>query len=157
MDYQPQPIDTSKIELGPELVELTEYLARNTHEVWARGRIIEGWRYGPRRDDANRLHPGLVPYSELTEGEKQFDRDTALETLKVILASGYRIEPPAIIPAGAAPAAEPDARSLGLVQLLDLWQSWARETRDGRPRAPRAYAALGERALELGENLLAYD
>src|SRR5687768_17723960 len=113
MDYQPQPIDTSKIVLGPELVELTEYLARNTHEVWARGRISEGWRYGPRRDDANRLHPGLVPYSELTEGEKQFDRDTALETLKVILASGYRIEPPAPAVTDGAIHGDPDAASIG--------------------------------------------
>ena len=101
MEYEPRPIDTSKIVLGPELVELTEYLARNTHEVWARGRIAEGWRYGPQRDDAGRLHPGLVPYGQLSEGEKQFDRDTALETLKVILASGYRIEPPAP-PSGSA-------------------------------------------------------
>jgi hypothetical protein len=90
-DYEPQPIDTSAVELPADLLELTERLAENTHEVWARQRIADGWTHGPERDDAQKHHPCLVPYAELSEGEKQYDRNTALETLKMILALGYEI------------------------------------------------------------------
>ena len=95
MDYEPKPIDTAGVQLTPDLLELTEVLARNTHDVWARQRMSEGWRYGPRRDDARKEHPLLVPYEQLSEAEKQYDRNTALETLKLIRALGYRILPPA--------------------------------------------------------------
>jgi hypothetical protein len=92
LNYQPQPIDTSQVTLDSEVEALLELLARNTHEVWAQQRIADGWRYGPRRDDATKEHPDLVPYDELTEGEKQYDRATALSTLLTITALGYRIE-----------------------------------------------------------------
>jgi RyR domain len=82
------------VELGPEILELTELLARHSHDVWARQRLAEGWRYGPRRDDGRKEHPCLVPYEELPESEKQYDRSTALETLKAITALGYRITRP---------------------------------------------------------------
>jgi hypothetical protein len=90
--YKPEPIDTSKVQLSDEILELTERLAENAHEVWAQRRMAEGWRPGPRRDDAKKEHPSLVPYKDLPEGEKEYDRSTALETLKVLLALGYRVE-----------------------------------------------------------------
>ncbi len=92
MSYQPKPVDTSSITLPEELNALTEYLAKNTHEVWAAQRIADGWQHGEERDDVHKLHPCLVPYTELPESEKAYDRQTALETLKVILALGYHIE-----------------------------------------------------------------
>ena len=64
------------------------------HDVWARQRLTDGWRYGPRRDDAAKKHPGLIPYDQLSEAEKEYDRQTALETLKAISAFGYRIDKP---------------------------------------------------------------
>lgn len=91
MPYQPQPINTAEIELPEAVKALSELLAKNAHEVWAQGRFAEGWRYGPSRDDIKKLHPGLIPYEELSEGEKQYDRNTAIETLKVMLVLGYRI------------------------------------------------------------------
>lgn len=91
MDYRPNPIDTSGVRVPPEVRDLTEQLARNTHEVWARGRMAEGWRFGPNRDDEAKTHPGLVPYDELPESEKDYDRNTAMETVRAILALGYRI------------------------------------------------------------------
>jgi hypothetical protein len=94
MDYQPNPIDTSRVTLPSEVSELTELLARNAHDVWARQRIADGWRWGPARDDSRKEHPGLVPYAELTESEKELDRHTAMETLRVILALGFRVVPP---------------------------------------------------------------
>ncbi|MDE5656154.1 MAG: Ryanodine receptor Ryr [Muribaculaceae bacterium] len=90
-EYIPQPIDTSDVELPAELTPLIEDMARNVHEVWAQNRISEGWTYGPVRDDALRHHPCLVPYDELPESEKQYDRATSQETLKLILKSGFLI------------------------------------------------------------------
>ena len=89
--YQPKPIDTSDIVLPEELSELMERMAENVHEVWARGRIDEGWSHGPRRNDTLRQTPCLVPYAALSEEEKEYDRRTAAETLKMILSMGYRI------------------------------------------------------------------
>ncbi len=89
--YRPDPIDTSGVELSDDVLALGELLARNTHDVWARQRLADGWRYGPRRDDGRREHPDLVAYDELPESERQYDRDTALQTLKAIVALGYRI------------------------------------------------------------------
>ncbi len=91
MPYIPHPIDTSKTTLPPRLVELTERLAENTHEVWAQQRLAEGWTHGPSRNDTLKQHPGLVPYAELSETEKEYDRRTALETLRLILHLGYEI------------------------------------------------------------------
>lgn len=90
--YQPKPLDTSKIKLPAELDKLLEQLARNTHEVWSAQRLQDGWQFGPERNDDKRLHPGLVPYEELSESEKQHDRNTSQETLKAILAAGFTIE-----------------------------------------------------------------
>lgn len=89
--YTPNPIDTSSIKLPDELTALTEELARNVHEVWAQGRITGGWRYGATRDDKLKLHPCLVPYEQLSESERTFDRNTAIETLKMIKALGFDI------------------------------------------------------------------
>lgn len=90
--YQPKPVDTEGIALPEELVELTEHIAENVHDIWALGRIREGWRYGPVRDDAAKTTPCLVPYGDLPDGEKEYDRRTAMETLRLILKLGYRIE-----------------------------------------------------------------
>lgn len=92
MNYTPRPIDTSLVELTPELLQLTELLAENTHDQWAVGRIKEGYVYGPVRDDVQKHHPCLVPYDQLPESEKTYDRVTAMETIKVLLALGYTIE-----------------------------------------------------------------
>ncbi|MEZ5534296.1 MAG: RyR domain-containing protein [Thiolinea sp.] len=90
--YQPKPLDTDAVKLPEELEELLEQLAENTHEVWAEQRLRDGWDYGERRDDGERLHPCLVPYDELPEEEKAYDRNTAREVLKAILAAGFTIE-----------------------------------------------------------------
>jgi ryanodine receptor 2 len=94
VEYDPEPIDTSRVALGEQVLQLRELLAKNAHDVWARQRLREGWRYGAVRDDARKEHPCLVPYEQLPESEKEYDRATALETLRAILALGYRIEGP---------------------------------------------------------------
>ncbi len=94
MMYDPQPIDTRHVEIPAEIRDLIERLAENTHDVWARQRMSEGWTYGPRRDDTLKQNPCLVPYGDLSETEKEYDRKTALETIKLLLALGCQIAPP---------------------------------------------------------------
>ena len=91
INYVPQPMDTSDILLPDELNGLIEQMAKNVHEVWAQSRIEQGWTYGKERNDALKPHPCLIPYEELPEGEKAYDRDTALGTLKLITKLGFRI------------------------------------------------------------------
>lgn len=71
--------------------ELLEELAKNVHDQWSRGRIAEGWTYGPERNDALKQTPCLVPYEQLPEIEKEYDRNTALQTIKFLLEKGYKI------------------------------------------------------------------
>ncbi len=89
--YKPNPIDTSDIILDKEILKLADMLAKNTHEVWAKNRISEGWTYGKERNDEIKTTPCLVPYEELSENEKNYDMDTSLETLKLIKKLGYKI------------------------------------------------------------------
>ena len=89
--YVPQPMDTSDVQLPQELNELVEKMARNVHEIWAQSRISQGWTWGPERSDALKHHPCLVPYEDLPEVEKAYDRDTALGTLKLICKLGFKI------------------------------------------------------------------
>lgn len=89
--YIPQPIDTSNVALPEELVQLSEMIAENVHEVWARDRMNQGWTYGEHRDDKLKQTPCLIPYNELPEEEKEYDRNTSQETLKLILKLGFKI------------------------------------------------------------------
>ncbi len=90
--YKPNPVNTDNIKLPEELLALTEMIAENVHDNWAVGRIADGWVYGKVRDDDKKTSPCLIPYSELSESEKEYDRKTAFETLKLIIALGYKIE-----------------------------------------------------------------
>ncbi len=90
-DYVPQPMDTNDVRLPEELNGLVEQMAKNVHEVWAQTRIQQGWTYGPERNDALRHHPCLVPYEDLPESEREYDRNTSIETLKLICKLGFKI------------------------------------------------------------------
>ena len=91
MEYNPKPINTKDVVLDNEILELAEVLAKNTHDVWAEGRMKEGWKYGEYRNDNLKTTPCLVPYEKLPESEKEYDKKTAIETLKLIKKLGYKI------------------------------------------------------------------
>ena len=91
-NYIPQPIETSDIQLPEELNPLLEAMAKNVHEIWAKERLAQGWTYGEKRDDAQKHHPCLVAYEDLPEEEKVYDRNTSVETLKLILKLGFKID-----------------------------------------------------------------
>ena len=90
--YIPQPIDTSDVKLPVELEQLVERMSKNVHEVWSETRIQQGWTYGEQRNDVLKTHPCLVPYEDLPEAEKEYDRNTSIGTLKLIMKLGFKIE-----------------------------------------------------------------
>jgi hypothetical protein len=91
--WKPDPVDTSGVELPAELMLLIEQLAENAHDNWAKLRLSEGWAWGSTTDPAHKRHRLLVPYEELSEQDKEPDRILAVQTLKVVLAFGFRIVP----------------------------------------------------------------
>ena len=92
MKYNPKPVNTSDVKLSEDLLALTELIAENVHDTWSLSRMNEGWVYGEVKDSIKKTTPCLVPYNELPEEEKEYDRKTALETLKLIVKLGYNIK-----------------------------------------------------------------
>jgi class 3 adenylate cyclase/tetratricopeptide (TPR) repeat protein len=162
VEYKPAPFDVSGVNLSRDILELTELLARNTHDRWAKLRFAEGWRRGPERSDQRKEHPGLIPYDQLSEAEKEYDRQTVLEAIKTLLAMGYAIQPPTRVDR-ASNASSSRLRS----ELQDLEASvaqshvtlqrlWRERDADSWLDAQN-YKQLARRILEIGEPLLAYD
>lgn len=89
--YEPKPIDLTDVELTEDLADLREAIAENAHDVWAVERLAQGWTHGPQRDDNLKQTPCMVPYSQLPDSEKKFDRDMAMNTLKLVKKLGYDI------------------------------------------------------------------
>ena len=89
--YSPNPVDTKSVDLPKGLEPLVEEMSKNVHEVWAQTRISQGWTYGEERNDTEKKHPCLVPDEELPEEEKEYDRNTSVETIKLILKLGFKI------------------------------------------------------------------
>lgn len=89
--YIPKPVDLSDVVLSEDLCELREAIAENAHDVWAAERQAQGWTYGPQRDDSKKQTPCMIPYSELPDSEKKFDREMAMNTLKLVQKLGYDI------------------------------------------------------------------
>lgn len=90
-EYSPRPIDISDVVLSPEIIELREAIAENAHEIWAQNRKAEGWTYGPERNDALKQTPDMVPYAQLPESEKLYDREMAMQTISLMRKLGYDI------------------------------------------------------------------
>lgn len=90
-EYEPHPIDVDSIPLDGDLEELQEAIAENAHDVWAKARIKDGWTYGKERNDAEKHHPDLVPYTALPEEEKEYDRIMAFNTIKLVKKLGFDI------------------------------------------------------------------
>lgn len=93
--YTPDLPDLSTVEIPEELTPLVEQIAEHVHDVWALGRIMEGWAYGEARDDEAKKHPCLLPYCDLPDSEKEYDRNTAMSTVQLLLSLGWTLTPPA--------------------------------------------------------------
>jgi class 3 adenylate cyclase len=161
--YNPKPLDTSQIQLSDEILRLTEFLAENAHDVWAKERLNQGWTHGPHRDDEKKEHPCLIPYRELPEYEKKFDRNAAQEVIKTLLSLGYRktqAETDSVV--GGGELEEKAANTLAYIkkakvtvpELRRLWEEriplvWFRNV--------QIYRRAVDKALQLGEAFLAFD
>ena len=89
--YDPSPIGLDDVVLSDDLTELQEAIAENAHEIWAYNRKQEGWTYGPERDDAKKLHPDMIAYNKLPESEKLYDREMAMNTIKLLKKLGWKL------------------------------------------------------------------
>lgn len=163
MNYIPEPIDTAKVIIDTEHLKLTELLAKNTHEIWADQRLKDGWKYGKERDDNLKLHPCLIPYEELPDSEKEYDRLTAMGVIKTLLALGYTIEGKGIIPQKTDSEQDKaiitilnDLKNRNQINIYSLLNIH-RQTIKIRPHSPALYIVLSEAILQLGEPLIAYD
>ena len=137
-NYTPSPIKTDDVKLAPELLNLTETIAANVHDVWSVGRIADGWIYGENRDDEKKTTPCLVPYDELPESEREFDRKTALETVKLIKKLGFHIT-----------KEDPERISLNLAKAY-TYIAFLHKIHNEPENAGTYYL----KALEIGENLV---
>jgi class 3 adenylate cyclase len=161
--YNPRPLDTSQIQLSEEILRLTEFLAENAHDVWAKERLNQGWKHGPHRDDEKKEHPCLVPYKELPEYEKKFDRSAAQEVIKTLLSLGYRktqAEVDTVVGGGELEEKASNTLSyikkakISVPELRRLWEErlpivWFRNV--------QIYRRAVDKALQLGEAFLAFD
>src|SRR4030067_861572 len=136
MAYEAKSLDLTNVQISADLVKLVERLAEITHDNWVRQRLADGWRHGQRRDDVQKEHPCIVPYDDLPESEKEYDRKISLGVVQAMIASGYRVESPAS-PALSGPTCTltahgvvapdqqftDDLSNLDLVKSLELWQT----------------------------------
>lgn len=89
--YEPSPIELDEVELSDDLIELQEAIAENAHEIWAKNRSDQGWSFGPERNDQKKETPDMIPYCNLPESEKLYDREMAMQTLKLVKKLGFEI------------------------------------------------------------------
>ncbi len=90
-DYEPHPIDVDSVPLNGDLEQLQDAIAENAHNVWAKARIKEGWTYGREFDEEKKEDPTLMPYTALPDSEKEYDRLTAFNTIKLVKKLGFDI------------------------------------------------------------------
>ena len=167
MTYEPQPLDLTRVQIPEDLIKLVEQLAEITHDNWVRQRLADGWRHGQQRNDLEKEHPCIVPYEDLPESEKEYDRKISLGVVQAMLALGYRIESP-FSPSVSGPACTllaqgdvagvqqlgDDLSKLDLGATIELWQTL--KSTSG-PFPAKIYQDLGQHIMRLGEPLLAYD
>jgi class 3 adenylate cyclase/tetratricopeptide (TPR) repeat protein len=167
MSYEPKSPDLTTVEVPGNLINLVEQLAEITHDNWVRQRLADGWRHGQLRDDLLKEHPCIVPYEDLPESEKEYDRKISLGVVQGLLALGYRVETPSS-PSLSGPACTllaygdvaavqqlgDDLDNFDLVKSIELWQTLKSSS---GPFPTKIYQDLGQHIMRLGEPLLAYD
>ena len=92
MPYEPKSLDLTRVQIPAYLTNLVEQLAEITHDNWLRQRLADGWRHGQSRNDLLKEHPCIVPYDDLPESEKEYDRKISQGVIQAMLALGYRVE-----------------------------------------------------------------
>ncbi|HSH93466.1 MAG TPA: TRAFs-binding domain-containing protein, partial [Roseimicrobium sp.] len=144
-------------------MRLSELFAENTHAVWARDRVAEGWHWGPFRDDIKKEHPSLIPYADLSDSEKQLDRNAALETVKTLISLGYHREGSEDAIALGGGDLEDKAQAVikqfknAALSLAGLRRLWEERLPIVWLKSVQIYRRAVDVALRLGEAFLAFD
>jgi len=68
-----------------------EELASQEHDRWCRERKSDGWTYGPARDDTKKVHDAIVPWADLPEMYKHYDRAFCRTWPTLFSKGGYEI------------------------------------------------------------------
>ncbi len=161
--YIPKPLDTSKVQLTDEIIRLTELFAANAHDVWAQQRVLEGWTFGPERNDDRKEHPYLVSYEELPESEKEYDRKTSLETVKTLISLGYkkdRADRDSLVASDDLKAranAVIDKLKNPKLTIAELRRIWEERLQLVWFQNVQVYRRAVDNALKLGEAFVAFD
>lgn len=94
-DYNPQPVDLSHVQLPEGMDSLRELLAAHNHDTWAANKMSprNGYVYGKETNDQADppTHCDLIPYEDLDDEKKKWDRDTAEASIRLLIHLGYTI------------------------------------------------------------------
>jgi len=71
--------------------ETLERLAEAVHKIWMEGKLRDGWKYGPETDKSGKIHNCLVSYDQLSESDKESDRDMVRGIPEILEAAGYKM------------------------------------------------------------------
>ncbi|XP_070930018.1 ryanodine receptor 2 isoform X18 [Macaca nemestrina] len=91
-NFNPQPVDTSNITIPEKLEYFINKYAEHSHDKWSMDKLANGWIYGEIYSDSSKVQPLMKPYKLLSEKEKEIYRWPIKESLKTMLAWGWRIE-----------------------------------------------------------------
>lgn len=69
-----------------------ELLAELEHERWVNTLLGSGWQVGPETDKAHKIHRALVPWGELSEADKDKDRDLVRGIPDILARAGYAVQ-----------------------------------------------------------------
>ncbi|XP_058690687.1 ryanodine receptor 2 isoform X3 [Poecile atricapillus] len=91
-NFNPQPVDTSNITIPEKLEYFINKYAEHAHDKWSMEKFANGWTYGETFSESAKVQPLMKQYKLLSEKEKEIYRWPIKESLKTMLAWGWRIE-----------------------------------------------------------------
>uniref|UniRef100_A0A8B9CVX0 Ryanodine receptor 2 n=1 Tax=Anser brachyrhynchus TaxID=132585 RepID=A0A8B9CVX0_9AVES len=91
-NFNPQPVDTSNITIPEKLEYFINKYAEHSHDKWSMEKFANGWTYGETYSESAKVQPLMKQYKLLSEKEKEIYRWPIKESLKTMLAWGWRIE-----------------------------------------------------------------
>eukprot|EP00002_Diphylleia_rotans_P021370 TRINITY_DN4160_c0_g1_i4.p1 TRINITY_DN4160_c0_g1~~TRINITY_DN4160_c0_g1_i4.p1 ORF type:complete len:1093 (+),score=211.13 TRINITY_DN4160_c0_g1_i4:154-3432(+) len=90
-NYNPRIMNIAGINID-FIKDLIDVIAEHVHDQWTLTKLNDGWKYDPVRDNGKKQHPMMVPYKDLTENEKSYDKNMAKQSIRLIVSLGYTIK-----------------------------------------------------------------
>ena len=88
-----RPLDPKRPPLPDDFDEKVEAMAELEHGRFCAERLVDGWRYGPKKDLEHRLNPTIVPWAKLLDNTRKYDMDAVRNFPKWLAAAGFKIVP----------------------------------------------------------------